>query len=184
MKHASSSANVVSAVYDYFDEDKVLLYQVVRFADKTFRDRRPDANGGWNWNLEGVRLVLYRLPEVEKAESVLVLEGEKDVDTAYKLGLPSCFAATTSPLGAGQWRSQYAESLRGKRVLICPDNDIPGKKHMKQIVRDLSCKASEILLLSLPDRVKDLSEWVEAGARVKQFHELINMATSVVYDQL
>jgi hypothetical protein len=41
-----------------------LLYQVVRFAPKDFRQRRPDGPGGWTWNLKGVRRVLYRLFEL------------------------------------------------------------------------------------------------------------------------
>jgi hypothetical protein len=64
------------------DEDGVLLYQVCRFEPKTFRQRRPDGNGGWKWNLNGTRRVLYRLREVLEAPIVFVVEGEKDVETA------------------------------------------------------------------------------------------------------
>jgi hypothetical protein len=42
--------------YDYRDEHGAILFQVVRYADpKDFRQRRPDGNGGWIWNLSGVR---------------------------------------------------------------------------------------------------------------------------------
>src|SRR6516225_779255 len=50
--------------YDYRDENGALLFQVVRFAGKDFRQRRPDGKGGWLWNLNGVRRVPYRLPEL------------------------------------------------------------------------------------------------------------------------
>jgi len=169
----------ISKLYDYIDEDRKLLFQAVRYDPKAFRDRRPDGNGGWIWSLENTRLALYRLPEVNMSEAVLILEGEKDVDTAYRLGLPPGFAATTSPLGAGQWRSEYSESLRGKRVVICPDNDLPGKQHMKQIIRDLAGKASEILTIALPESVKDLSAWQEAGGTPKQFKILISGAEPI-----
>ena len=49
--------------YDYKDESGQLLYQVVRYEPKDFRQRRPDGQGGWIWNLQGVRRVLYRLQE-------------------------------------------------------------------------------------------------------------------------
>lgn len=49
------------ATYDYRDETGALLFQVVRFAPKSFRQRRPDTNGGWTWNLNGVRRIPYRL---------------------------------------------------------------------------------------------------------------------------
>src|SRR5690242_14583334 len=39
------------ATYDYRDRDGRLLYQVVRFEPKDFRQRRPNGAGGWVWNL-------------------------------------------------------------------------------------------------------------------------------------
>lgn len=170
----------IAATYDYFDEKGGLLFQTLRYDPKRFRDRRPDGKGGWIWNLEKVRLVLYRLPEVVKAGTVLILEGEKDVETAYRLGMPPAFAATTSPLGAGQWRSEYSESLRGKGVVLCTDNDKPGRQHMKQIIRDLRGKAAEIRKISLPGSVKDLSAWEETGATPEQFAALLRNAEPVV----
>src|SRR5690242_11222873 len=37
----------IIATYDYHDESGGLLYQVVRLEPKSFRQRRPDDNGGW-----------------------------------------------------------------------------------------------------------------------------------------
>ena len=75
----SSRARIVAA-YPYRDESgSNLLYEVVRFEPKDFRQRRPGPNGeGWTWNLNGTRRVLYNLPEVLAAKSVLICEGEKD----------------------------------------------------------------------------------------------------------
>ena len=50
--------------YDYESEFGELLYQGVRFMPKGFSQRRPDGEGGWIWNLEGVERVPYRLPEL------------------------------------------------------------------------------------------------------------------------
>ncbi|MER3426470.1 MAG: hypothetical protein C4299_04890, partial [Thermoleophilia bacterium] len=69
----------IAAVYDYVDEENRLLFQVVRYRPKAFAQRRPDGNGGWIWNLDGVRRVLYRLPEVlegvRAGETIYVVEG-------------------------------------------------------------------------------------------------------------
>ena len=51
----------VVATYDYTDADGKLLYQVLRYEPKDFRQRRPDGNGGWIPKLEE-RRVLYRWP--------------------------------------------------------------------------------------------------------------------------
>ena len=36
------------AAYAYTDADGALLFEVVRFEPKTFRQRRPDGRGGWH----------------------------------------------------------------------------------------------------------------------------------------
>lgn len=169
----------LTATYDYVDELGQLLYQVLRYEPKAFRQGRSDGRGGWIWNLAGVRLVLYRLPEVMKAETVLIVEGEKDVETAYQLGLPAGVAATTSVLGACQWRSEYSEMLRGRRVVIAPDNDRAGREHLGQIIRDLEGKATEIRVLKFPASARDLSDWVDKGGTAQQLVELIRTAQPV-----
>ena len=45
--------NEPDAVYDYHDAAGKLLFQVVRFPGKQFRQRRPNG-GGWNWKLGDV----------------------------------------------------------------------------------------------------------------------------------
>jgi hypothetical protein len=45
--------------YGYCDENGTLLFQVVRFEPKGFRQRRPDGRGGWIWNLQDTRRVPY-----------------------------------------------------------------------------------------------------------------------------
>lgn len=54
----------IKAIYDYRDENGKVLFQVCRYdpigRPKEFRQRR-DAN---HWNIKGVRIVPYRLPEI------------------------------------------------------------------------------------------------------------------------
>ncbi len=97
----SPMRSIVTA-YDYRDEGGTVLYQCVRFAPKDFRQRRPDGAGGWKWNLQGVRLVPYRLPDVladDQDRPVYVVEGEKDADALWTRG----HVATCNPMGAGKW---------------------------------------------------------------------------------
>jgi hypothetical protein len=151
----------IATTYDYTDENGQLLYQAVRYEPKDFRQRRPDGKGGWVWNLNGVRLVLYRLPELARAPSsrpVFVAEGEKDVDRLTEMGL----VATTNAMGAGKWRLSYAEALTGREVVILPDNDDPGRKHAQQVAQSLQGKAASVKvvdLLGLPPK-GDVSDWL------------------------
>jgi putative DNA primase/helicase len=167
-REASEAPRIV-AEYNYPNERGELLFQVVRYVPKGFRQRRPDGNGGWNWHLNGTRRVLYRLPEVIATESVLIVEGEKDVEAARKLGL----TATCNSGGAGKWRDEYSETLRGKRVPIIADADEPGRKHVQQVATSLHGKAATVKVLELPD-AKDLSEWVEHGGTREALLKLIS----------
>ena len=152
----------IVAVYDYKDESGKLLYQVVRFDPKDFRQRRPKAGGGWEYTVKGTRLVPYRLPELLAAGSdrgVLILEGEKDVDRAASIGS----IATTCAIGAGKWRPDYNEHFRGRSVCIVPDNDPPGREHAQQVAMNLHGIAKSIKVLELPGVPEkgDLSDWLD-----------------------
>lgn len=59
IRQPSGRARLV-ATYDYRDEGGNLLYQVLRYHPKDFRQRRPDGEGGWSWSVKGVPRVPYR----------------------------------------------------------------------------------------------------------------------------
>lgn len=158
----------IVAEYSYTDENDGLLFQVVRYEPKGFRQRRPDGNEGWIWNLDGVRRVLYRFPEVLASRSVLVCEGEKDCDAARKIGL----VAACNPGGGGKWRDEYSEPLHGKRVAIIADADEPGRKHAHGVAASLHTKVESLKVLELPG-AKDLSEWIGKGGTREVLLELI-----------
>ena len=154
------AARTMVATYDYTNEAGKLLFQVVRFLPKDFRQRQPDGPGKWIWNLKGIEPVLYHLPKVQAASSVLIVEGEKDVETAYRLGLPDGWAATCNPMGAEEWRDSYTKALLGKHVVIVPDGDAPGEKHAALVAQALHGHAKPtVRMATLDDGFKDLSDW-------------------------
>jgi putative DNA primase/helicase len=161
--HRAAGGEVVS-VYRYDDASGRLLYEVLRKVPKGFACRRPDGAGGWVWNLAGVERVLYRLPEVMAAiaaqQLVFVVEGEKDCDALAELGL----VGTTNPGGAGKWRAAYAETLRGARAVVIPDQDEAGRAHAAAVLRSLAGTATEVRLLELGELPPkgDLSDWIAA----------------------
>jgi hypothetical protein len=165
----------IVATYDYTDENGTLLFQTVRFEPKEFQQRRPDGKDGWIWNLNGVRRVLYRTHDLVDPRAsdaiVCVVEGEKDVDRLCAERL----LATCNAMGAGKWRPEYTEQLRGRCVVVIPDNDDPGRKHASAVAAALFGVAASVAVLELPGlREKgDVSDWLEdAGHTVTQVIEL------------
>lgn len=151
------------AVYDYCDENGTLLFQVLRYPGKEFRQRRPNGKGGWINNLEGVVRPFppYRLKDIleaDPAELVVYVEGEKDADNANnQLGV----IATTNPGGAGKLNVDLTP-LKGRRVVVIADKDEPGRRHAKLVAEALIGIAASVKGIELPgENVKDLSGWLE-----------------------
>lgn len=167
----------IQAIYDYHAADGTLLFQVVRYAPKTFRQRRPNPArpGEYLYNLQGIEPVLYRLPELLEAvhagATLHLPEGEKDVDALWALGL----AATCNPMGAGKWKDRYSETLRGAQVVLCPDNDAPGRQHAQQVARALHGIAASVKVVELPGLpVKgDVSDWLASGGTKEALEALV-----------
>lgn len=154
----------IVATYDYLDENGVLLFQVTRHDPKTFRQRHPDGQGGWRWGLGGIKPVLYRLPELCSAfpgDPVFLAEGEKDVDALIALGL----VATGSPMGAANWRDDYAAFFKARDVVILPDNDPEGENYAETAAASLAKVTQSVRVLRLPGLPPkgDLSDWLAAG---------------------
>lgn len=138
-----------AALYDYRDATGALVYQVVRFEPKDFRQRRPDGHGGWIWNLQGVERVVYRWPDLAGCAQVVIVEGEKDADRLWALGIP----ATTNVGGAGKWRDAYTRQLIEagvQRVVILPDHDEPGRQHAAAIAVSAQAAGLTAIVIELP----------------------------------
>ena len=142
--------------------DMVVMRMVDPDGKKTFRQARPEA-GGFAMVAPEKPWPIYNRTLVADAETVVVVEGEKDVHTLRKHGI----VATTSPAGAG--KAKYADwaPLAGKHVILWPDNDEPGIKHMNQVAKileklDPEPKISEIRVasLGLTDK-EDATDYIE-----------------------
>lgn len=95
------------------------------------------------------------------------MEGEKDVDALSNRGL----LATCNSGGAGKWKREHSESIKGRSVVIIPDNDKPGWAHAAKVAADLLDANCEVRVLEVPSG-KDVSEWIAAGGRVEELKAL------------
>jgi hypothetical protein len=180
-KTTNPHKNIV-ATYRYEDERGEVLFEVVRLNPKDFRQRRPDGRGGWAWNLDGVRRIPYRLPELIEAIAsgyiVVVVEGEKDVEALRQIGVNP----TTFPGGAGKWRQEYGAHFEGADVVIIPDNDDVGRDHARQVAGAIESKADRVRIVDIGSAwpqcpVKgDVSDWLAAGGTREQLDKLFEAA--------
>ena len=166
-------------LYDYKDQSGKLVYQSwrVNFPDgtKELKQRRPDGKGGWIWDLDGVTYCLYNLPGVSDAETVYIVEGEKCAEALISRGL----TATTNPLGAGsKWRDNYSEALRRKSLILIPDNDEVGQKHIQKVAKSVAKVAESVTVVELPglSEKSDIYDWLEAGHTIDELHDLADAA--------
>jgi hypothetical protein len=199
-KHPQQQLGQEIAHYDYTNEAGHLLFQVVRFEPKDFRQRVRDetAPSGWRYTVKGVRQVPYRLPELVEALAsehvVFLVEGEKDVDRFWREGGP----ASTNAGGAGKWRSELNKYFADADVVIIADNDPQAKNkagellfhpdgrpkyagfdHAHQVAAELIEVAARVRVLDLggwwrecPSK-GDITDWFDAGGTLAQLYELV-----------
>lgn len=166
----------VDKVYQYIKNGKV-IFECVRYQPKDFRQRRPDGNGGYIWNLHDTELCLYHYDEILTAiknnETIYIPEGEKDADSLWDIG----FIATTSPLGADadgkKWLDSYTETLKkATNVIILADKDEVGLKFANYKARILKQFITSVKLIVFPN-VKDISDWLIAGHNDEDLRDLV-----------
>lgn len=115
---------------------------------KTFRSFTPK-DGGYLEGMDGKRgHPVYHSYKLAAHPTILVCEGEKAVDAAWSCGIP----ATTSNGGALAAKKTDWSALRGKAVVLWPDNDDAGAKYMDEvaeILAELECTVTRIDVSSL-----------------------------------
>lgn len=175
----ASAARRIVATYPYTDACGELFFEKIRYEPKDFRIHHQDAGGAEVWRLpRGIEPPLYRLPAVQVAmargEPIYLVEGEKDADRLAAAGL----CATTNFDGAAgsqkpKWRDSYTAALAGADVVLLPDNDEPGKAHMRHVAAALAGKAL-VRWLELPGLPAkgDVSDWLNAGHSIDELKQL------------
>lgn len=172
-KGSVGSLGEIEEVYPYVDEDGKTLFEAIRFAGKKFRQRHLDPETGeYVHNLEGIRRVLFRLPDVLRAagegKTIFLCEGEKDVLSIVAQG----FEATCNPMGAGKWREEYCEFLAGAVVCIIADKDEVGRQHAERVKESLKLAGITVTVAEAKEG-KDASDHLAAGYSLSELVPLI-----------
>ncbi len=148
-------------VFEYANLNGICQFKVHRQDCRRCRKKfiwqaKPDGTP----DLDGVEPILFNWRAVEKADTVYIVEGEPKVLALAEWGL----TATCNPGGAGKWSSAFTSELFGKKIIILPDNDKPGRQHAINIARLLAWDPV-VHILELPELSPkgDILDWKEAG---------------------
>lgn len=162
--------------YDYVWPDGSPAMRVVRYnkvdketgevtGKKTFTQHAWDPEAGkYAPDLGDMNPPIYHADRVAATIAmnlpVIVCEGEKDADAVtetFKL------TATCNPMGAGAWRPQHTEALRGASVVIIADDDQAGLQHAQEVYDALVDVAADVRVTLPAEGFKDISEHIAAG---------------------
>lgn len=169
------------ATFRYEDEAGRFLFAVDRYeapnCRKAIRQWHLDENGKRINSVKGVRLAPFRLPELLRAETVFIVEGEQKVQELADWGL----AATCNPMGAGKWREEFNPHFQVKQVVILPDNDTPGRNHARKVAKSLLSVAASVKIVELPGLPPkgDIVDWIKAGHGRDELLRLVEVTATL-----
>lgn len=120
---------------------------------------------------------LYRLPQLLKNNVIILVEGEKCADALAAAG----FAATTL-MGGANTRIEKTDlsPLKGKDIILWPDNDEPGRKYADNVAEALlKLPVSSLKITPLtPDKP---AKWDAADAVAEKFDIAGHLAKAEIY---
>lgn len=152
LKHFDRDLGPQKGEWHYTDADGAIIASVYRF--------EPDAGGKeflpWDalkrrYGNPDVR-PLYNLPAVLKSAQIVVCEGEKAADALIRQGITATavMGGSNSPLDRTD-----LEPLRGKEIIIWPDNDEPGRKFAATFALAVQDIASDVRMIEPPEGVEE-----------------------------
>lgn len=167
-----------SRAWTYRDSDGGILGYVARYDTPEGKQIRcwtwgtkGDAPARWSCGHWAKPRPLYGLDRLaaRPEASVLIVEGEKAADAAAAL-LPD-YVVTAWPGGSQSWHKAGWEPLRGRAVLLWPDNDAAGLECMEKLAallgdpKGLACKVRTIDPKGQPDGF-DAADWTGTTAEL------------------
>jgi putative DNA primase/helicase len=133
-----------------------------------------DSNGGatWQWKAMKEPRPLYALPFT--SETIVVVEGEKCADAVARAG----YHATTWAGGCAAMSKTDFTTLKGKHVVLWPDNDAPGKRAMESVSAIIKPYAASVKFVQIPNGKPEA--WDAADTDDDEISQLISTASKPV----
>ncbi|BDG76457.1 MULTISPECIES: AAA family ATPase [Wolbachia] len=160
-----------TASWNYYDESDQVIVTVYRYNTDSGKRYLPFDVKRSSFTLPETR-PLYNIPGIMKSDKVILVEGEKCADALIEQGM----TATTAMLGANAPIEKTDWSpLKGKHVIIWPDNDEPGKQYAEKVVKKLTfLGVLSLTLLEIPENKPkgwDSADGIEEKMNIPEFIE-------------
>lgn len=129
----------------------------------------PDGMRGLG-GLSTADLPLYGIERLSASATVVLVEGEKVADALLSAGIQAVGTATGASATPG---ARSLAELTGRRVILWPDADETGKRHMRAIAAQLAGIASGVSLVVPPDSVPAGWDAADAVAEGRDLEALL-----------
>jgi hypothetical protein len=153
-----SGCYVPASAWDYVDANGNIIYRKKRVdqpcGSKTFFYEHVDTDGNWKTGLGQNRHILYRLPDIVNSNGLIfAAEGERCADKLASWGLTS--TSTKDMVKAD------LSSLKGRCVVVLPDNDEAGLKCARSAVQAIQEAGGTAVTVTLPSLCEhgDIVDW-------------------------
>lgn len=171
-----------TASWNYYDESDQVIVTVYRYNTDSGKRYLPFDVKRSSFTPPETR-PLYNIPGIMKSDKVILVEGEKCADALIEQGM----TATTAMLGANAPIEKTDWSpLKGKHVIIWPDNDEPGKQYAEKVVKKLTfLGVLSLTLLEIPENKPkgwDSADGIEEKMNIPEFIE--NNSKKIIVKQL
>ena len=137
-----------TAKWNYYDGQEKLIACVYRYDTPNGKEFRP-------WDVKARKhkapnpRPLYNQPAIKNAQEVILVEGEKCADALMRTDIVATTAmnGANAPVDKTDW-----SPLKGKDVLIWPDNDDAGKKYADLAAQAIAASgAKSVHVLRIPE---------------------------------
>ncbi|WP_168464962.1 AAA family ATPase [Wolbachia endosymbiont of Ctenocephalides felis wCfeT] len=169
--------------WNYYGENDQIIATVYRYdTDKGKRYLPFDVKKS-SFTAPEIR-PLYNIPGILKSDRVVLVEGEKCAETLIEQGITATTAMSgaNAPIEKTDW-----SPLKGKHVIVWPDNDEPGKQYAEKAVKKLSSLGvASLAIIDIPcDKPQgwdsancteeNISEFIENNSRKIVIKRMLNI---------
>ncbi|WP_353282682.1 AAA family ATPase [Wolbachia endosymbiont (group A) of Pogonocherus hispidulus] len=158
--------------WNYYDENNQLIVIVYRYDPPLERKQfKPFDVKKQRFKEPEIR-PLYNIPGILKSDKVILVEGEKCAEALIEKGITATTAmfGANAPIDKTDWTP-----LKGKHIIIWPDNDEAGNKYAKNAEKKLLelgvASLATLKILSDKPRSWDAADCLLEGINIEEFIE-------------